>query len=117
MVENPEALMDANAQFLTMLGAVIVLFGLYAFARGRARDGSSAAGRFVSVVPDDSGRLFVPFVGAVLVVWAANFLTGGALSGPFDRFWVGLALGLTLGMLVAVLAMRTRPAQPKDRPR
>ena len=109
--------MDTNAQFLIMLVAVVALFGLFAVARRRARDGSSAAGRLVSVVPDDSGRLFVPFVVAVLVLWAANFLTGGALGGPFDRFWVGVALGLTLGMLVAVLAMRPRLAERKDEPR
>jgi len=109
--------MDANAQFLILLGVVLVVFSLYAVARRRARDGSGAAGRFISVVPDDSGRLFVPFVVAVLVLWAANFLTGGALAGPFDRFWVGVALGLTLGMLVAVLAMRPRLAERKDQPR
>jgi hypothetical protein len=102
--------MDATAQFLMMLGALVIVFGLYAIARREARRGSGIAGRFVSAFPDDAGRLFVPFVVAVLLLWGANIVTGGALSGPFDRFWVGLALGLTIGMLIAVLAMRPRLA-------
>jgi hypothetical protein len=109
--------MDTNAQFLTYLGAVLLLFGLYAIARRRARTGSRIAGRFVSAFPEDAGRLFVPFVVATFIWWGVNIATGGALSGPFDRFWVGLALGLGLGMLIAVLALRPRLAQPKDRPR
>jgi len=108
--------MDANAQFLAILGAVVLVFGSYALVRRGAHRGSSVAGRLASAVPDDTGRLFVPFVVVVFAVWVANILTGGALSGPFDRFWVGLALGLTIGMLVAVLAMRPRIAERKDRP-
>lgn len=108
--------MDPTVQFLTMLGVLVVVFSLYAIARRRARGGSSVAGRFVSAFPDDSGRLFAPFVVAVFILWGANIVTGGALSGPFDRFWVGLALGLTLGLLVAVVAMRPRLVERKDRP-
>ena len=107
---------DPTVHFLTQLGVLLLVFGLYGIARRRAGRGSTVASRFVSAFPEGAGRLFVPFVVAAFVLWGVNVVTGGALLGPFDRFWVGLALGLTLGMLIAVLAMRPRLAQPKDRP-
>lgn len=94
---------------LTILLALVVIFVAYRYARLRAAAGSPRFQWVNSWVRPGAERLWVTFGLAWLVVTAIDYFSGGALSHA-DRFWVGLALGLVIGMLALALVVR-RAAQ------
>lgn len=91
------------ATIATFLIGLAFAFGIYRLSQLRTTTGSLRFPRAAALLPPGRDRFFIVFAAGWLILAMVDLVTGGSLS-HLDRFWVGTALGLGIGALLATVA-------------